>query len=158
MSEDCPEVRPEDALDVAQRALAKISALEDDIEQLQSDRDDLRDRVVSLELRISEFDDDRDYSDLSRDDKIGMVREELFEHATGGRGRAFDYTDVRDVVFDGEPSPGHCYDLIRWASRPEGFAKRDPANGEIQLVIDPDVVRRTRAFYSANKAGSEGVR
>lgn len=158
--DDRPDVRPEDALEVAQRALAKIGALEEDIEQLQSDRDELRDRVVSVELRVSEFDDDRDYTDLSRDDKIGRVRQFAFERAADGRGRSVDYSNVQEHFEDGSvtPSRDHCYDLMRWAAHAEGFQFQEPTSANNRLVVDPDVARRSWEMLSATTRQVEGAR
>lgn len=153
--DDDVEVRPEDALQVAQRALAKAKRVDEVEEQL----DDLQNDLTSVKLRLSSYDEDRSYDDLSRDDKIGMVREELFDRAIDGRGRSMDYTDVRDVVFDGEPSNDHCYKLMRLAAEARGFELQDPNNGNRRLLVDPADARRGWAFSSATKTveGEGGV-
>lgn len=107
---DGPDVSPEDALQVAQRALGKVN-------ELDSRSEDLEEDLTAATLRLSEFDEDREYDQLTRDDKIGMVREHGFRRAMDSGGRAaLDYDDIRWEVFDGGPSPAHCYDLMKWAS------------------------------------------
>ena len=153
MSED--DVSARDALAIAQRALAKanrVDELEDDIEQL-------RDEVTSLELRLSEHDDDRDYAQLTRDDKVGMVREHAFQRASRGSGvAALDYDDIMWEVFDGEPSADHCYTLMKLAADVRGFEVKTPASGNRSLTVDAREAKRGAVFSSANKTTSEEVR
>lgn len=148
-----PDVRPEDALQVAQRALAKanrLDELEERIRELEEDQ-------AKMNLRLSAVDGDRPYDDLNRHEKIGMVREYCFERATSDRGRTFYYDDIREGCFDGEPYPKTCYDLMKWAAEAEGFEYQEPKNGQYRLVVHPDVTRQKWAFYSVNKARSEEV-
>ncbi|QCW03551.1 hypothetical protein [Natrinema pallidum] len=152
-----PDVRPEEALQVAQRALSKVNGLEDEIEDLQEDRDDLVDDVTALELRLSEIDDERPYDGLTLNEKIGKVREHAFRRATGGHGKAaLDYNDVMWSVFDGEPGAKHCYKLMRKAAEARGFdvGKQD---GSKKLLVDAAEAKRGAAFFPENKTASEGV-
>lgn len=156
MSDDTPDVRPEDALQVAQRALARCSEFEGRLTEAERLLADLEEDLTAVRLRTSAFDEDRPYRDLSRDDKIGIVREELFQQAVDGRGRTMDYSDIRNAVFDGKPSPSHCYDLMEWAAEARGFGHKIPARGNEHLYVDPDEAKRSYAFYSAKKPVSEG--
>jgi hypothetical protein len=153
------DVTPEDALQVAQNALGRVSDLEDDVEELQVDRDDAVERLVALELRLSEFEEDRPYQDYSADEKIGMVREHAFDRAADAGGRAaLDYQDIKWGVFDGGPSPSHCYDLMRQAAAADGFDVRDPEAGNRQLTVDAETAKASREFLAAkNRSGGEGV-
>jgi len=157
-----PDVRPEDALQVAQRALQKANELEGDVDALQ-------DRIVELELRLSEIDDQRDYDSLTLDEKIGMVREHAYQKARDGHGKAtLDYNDIMWSVFDGEPGTKHCYKLIRRAaglrddrrtgSEVPGFRARDPDGDAYHLAVDAEQAKRGAAFFPENKTSSEGVR
>lgn len=163
------DVRPEDALQVAQRALAKVNDLEDELAETDDRLDDLEEKLTAATLRLSEIDDERAYQERTLDEKIGMVREHAFERAANGHGRAtLDYDDIMWEVFDGEPSPSHCYKLLRLAAgltdsdsdRPTGgdipgFSCRDPDNGNYHLAVDASEAKRGAAFYSENKAVAE---
>lgn len=151
MSEDDFEVTAEDVLEVAQRALAKANRVDD----LEERVDELENDLTGMALRLSAIDDERPYDALTRDEKVGMVREELFEQAIDGRGRTMDYSDVRDIVFDGIPSADHCYKLMRLAADAQGFRFQDPENGNKRLAVDPDEARRGWAFSSAKKGESK---
>lgn len=154
MSEDGVDVTAEDALQVAQRALTKanrVDGLEERVDELEND-------LAGMALRLSAIEEDRPYDGLTLNEKIGMVREELFNQATDGRGRTMEYSDVRDIVFDGMPSGKHCYKLMRLAADAQGFRFRDPENGNKRLVVDPEEAKRTWAFCSENKAQSMGGR
>jgi len=161
MSEDGPDVRPEDAVRVAQRALAKVNDLEGRV-------DELEETVTAAELRLSELDEDRSYEALSLDEKIGIVREHAFEKATDRGGRTtLDYDDIMWEIFDGNPGTKHCYKLIRRAaglddektgSEIPGFRARDPDGGVYHLAVDAEEAKRGAAFFPENKTGSEGGR
>ena len=168
-----PAVRPEDAVQVAQRALAKVGDLEDDLAELQADHERVAEDLTAVELRLSEIDEDRNYASLTLDEKIGKVREHAFNKARNGRGKAtIDYDDVMWGVFDGEPGPNHCYKLLRLAAgltdaedgnRPTGgeilgFRCRDPSDGNYHLAVDAERAKRGAAFYPGNKAAQEGGR
>ena len=136
MSED-DDVSARDALAIAQRALAKANGLEADLDEATDEIEQLREDVTSLELRLSEHDDDRDYAELTRDDKVGMVREHAFQKATRGSGvAALDYDDIMWEVFDGEPSADHCYTLMKLAADIRGFDVKTPPSGNPSLTVD----------------------
>jgi len=149
MSDDQPDVRPEDALQVAQRALSKVN-------ELERENEELRERVVALEAALP---DRGEYDDLDRQTKVGMVREHLVERARDQHGAAaIDYDGVMWEVFDGEPSADHCYTLMKLAAQAEGFNTRDPSGGNKELVVDLDSTKPVLGFSHANKDSVEGGR
>ncbi|WP_135363464.1 hypothetical protein [Halosimplex halophilum] len=156
MTDDQPDVTPEDALQVAQRALAKVGDLEDRVEDQQDAIDDLQSELTAVSLRVSEFDDDREYDQFTRDDKVGKVREYGFRRADEGHGRTkLDYKDIKWSVFEGEPSPAHCYTLMELAASAQGFEHRDPDDGNEHLAVTAAEAKRGPAFYSAKKDAAE---
>ncbi len=157
MSED--DVSARDALAIAQRALAKANSLEEDLDEATVEIERLHKDVTSLELRLSEHDDDRDYAELTRDDKVGMVREHAFRKASRGSGvAALDYKDIMWEVFDGEPSGDHCYTLMKLAADVRGFEVKTPPSGNRSLTVDAEKAKRGAVFSSANKTETEEVR
>lgn len=164
MGDDQPDVRPEDALQVAQRALAKANEIAEDGSARDDDIEELTDRIVAVELRLSEIDEERPYEALTLDEKIGMVREHAFEKALDRNGRVkLDYADIKWEVFDGDPGNKHCYKLMRKAAGDDeheqrdmndgvpGFAVRDPAGESRHLAVDAERVKRGAAFFPGNK-------
>jgi hypothetical protein len=150
------DVDPKDALQVAQRALAKANDLEEELEELRSAHQDAVEQLTKHELRLSEQDEDRDYDTLDRDTKIGMVREHAFDRAVDSGGRTtIDYNDVKWSVFDGEPGAAHCYNLMEWAAEAEGFRVRDPENGNRHLAVDADRAKSSRSVFSQKKDARE---
>jgi hypothetical protein len=148
MPEGDVEVTPEDAIQVAQRALVKSNETEELVASLEEELADVKEDLTGAMLRLSEIDDERDYRDLTRNEKIGMVREYAFERASSGRGRTFDVTDIREGLFDGAPSRDHCYDLMEWAAEARGFEYNTPASRNYHLTVDPDEAKRG-VLYSA---------
>lgn len=158
MSEE-DDVSARDALAIAQRALGKANGLEADLDEATDEIERLREDVTSLELRLSEHDDERDYAELTRDDKVGMVREHAFQKASRGSGlAALDYDDIMWEVFDGEPSADHCYTLMKLAADVRGFEVKTPASGNRSLTVDAKEAKRGAVFSSANKTDLEEVR
>lgn len=157
MSED--EVSARDALQVAQRALAKANGIEDHAADLEERLQDAEDELARMTIRLSEHDDERDYRDLSLDDKVGMVREHAFEKALEGTGTAsLDYDDIMWGPFDGEPSADHCYKLMKLAADLRGFEERNPPNRNRVLFVDAAEAKRGVAFSSANNRSPGEVR
>lgn len=161
-----PAVRPEDALQVAQRALAKANELSGELDELREEYDDIVEDLMTIQLRLSEIDENRPYESLTLDEKVGMVREHGFNKALDRGGRAkLDYDDVMWEVFDGRPGTKHCYKLIRLAagldddqrtgSNFPGFKARDPDNDSYHLAVDAEQAKRSRAFFPENK-GNRG--
>lgn len=163
MSEDTG-VAPEDALQVAQRALAKVNDLERGLDELREDHEEAIDKLVSVELFCSELVDDRAYESYSRDMKIGMVREHAYERAVEQGGKAkLDYKDVKWGVFEGDPGASHCYSLLRAAAGSDedaqrdarrgtvGFRLRDPDDGNIHVTVDADLAKRESDLFAQKK-------
>ncbi|QLH78696.1 hypothetical protein HZS55_15980 [Halosimplex rubrum] len=164
---DGVDVTAEDAIQVAQRALAKVGEQETRIDELEADLDDAVEDLTALKLRVSEEDADREYDSLTLDEKIGRVREHGFERASDGHGRTrLTYDDIMWEVFDGEPGANHCYKLMRRAAGETeaeqedmedgtpGFAVRDPDGSTRHLAVNADRAKRGAAFFPRNKTTS----
>lgn len=150
-------VRPEDALQVAQRALSKVNELEGELNDLRSECDETAEELAAVKMRLSEIDDERPYSGLTLDEKVGMVREHAFRRASNGHGKAaLDYNDIMWSVFDGEPGAKHCYKLMERAADADGF-KYGKQDGSKSLLVDADQAKRGVAFFPENKTPTEGV-
>lgn len=156
---DGVEIQPEDAMQVAQRALSRVGELEERLDEAEAENAELQERVTQLELRYADFEDGRSYDDLDRDGRVGRVREHAFERATDGHGRAtLDYNDIMWSVFDGEPSADYCYKLMRLAADAPGFTYKSPDGKGKQLHVNADAARRGASFSSAKKTAQEGGR
>ena len=158
MSEDdLPEVTARDAIQIAQRALAKANEIESAYEQLESDYEDLQERMTELELQHSGRAENRDYPSLTLDEKIGMVREHGFKKATSSNGYAkLDYKGVTWGVFDGDPTAKHCYKLLRLAAEgAEGFEFQDPDGDSKHLRVDAQAAKQNAAFFTDNNGVTE---
>lgn len=164
---DGVEVTPKDALQVAQRALAKVNEQERRINELEDVLEDAETELTRQALRLSEYDEERSYDQLTRDDKVGQVREHAFRKATQESGRtAIDYKAIRWEVFDGEPGTKHCYTLMKLAagydestgeSSIPGFRYRTPSDGSNNLAVNAAEARKHRErFFPENKAAQEG--
>jgi len=162
-----PEVTPEDALQIAQRALQRVNELESEKTELEAQVSELQDRVSSLELNQEEHYENRDYSALSLQEKINKVRQHGFQKASDGHGKAkLDYKDIMWEVFDGEPGTKHCYKLIRKAaglgdektgSQYPGFYARDPDAESYHLAVDASRAKTASDFFGENKTQAEGA-
>lgn len=157
MSGDEAEQLAEDALQVAQRALAQLHEEREAREELESTVDRLVERVGELEVKTAT--DDRAYETLSRNEKVGMVREHLHRRAQAAGGRSqIDYDDIVWEVFNGEPSADHAYTLMSLAAEAEGFRVRNPDDGNKHLAVDIDDASAGAAFSRANNPAGEEAR
>ena len=161
MSDGGVDIRPEDALQIAQRALAKVNGLEERVDELEGD-------VTELSLRLSEHGEDRRYESLTIDEKIGMVREHGFVVARDGHGKAaLDYKDIRYGCFDGEPSADTCYRLMRRAAGCGGDGTQiqdipgfefDQSTRPMRLTVNAEAAKRSAAFLDPKKSILAGGR
>lgn len=158
MSEEDVEALAEDALQVAQRALAKVNGEEKGREELEKEVNYLERRVLQLEARTSA--DDAEYANLSKNQKIGILREELVKRAqnTASGWAKMDYKDIWRL-FDRNPSADHCYTLMEKAADAEGFTHKTPDGAENEYVgVDLEKAKQGVAFSSAKKpARGEGL-
>jgi len=118
--------RPEDAVQLAQNALQTVNELQDTV-------DAQADYIENLEQRVQELEsaqpDATDYNGLDRDDKVGLVRAHLVHKANELNGKAqLAYHGIQWEVFDGEPSVGHCYTLMKRAAQERGFTEGTDAD------------------------------
>jgi hypothetical protein len=95
------------------RDRARISELEQIVENLQAQIEVLQERAPSLEQQ--------QYDRMDREDKATVVRSKLKQEADATNGTAA--VAYKDVVrmFDGQPSAGHAYDIMDTAAQKEGF-------------------------------------
>jgi hypothetical protein len=160
----------DDAIALAQRALARVSDLEGRLGDVEDALEEQGDDLTALSLRVEEvLDEDPDYETLGRAEKVGLVREHAFRKAAraGTRRATIDYNAVMWEVFDGEPSESHCYTLLRRAagydgetdtSTLEGFEWREPDGENNHLAVDADAAKAARDVLSAkNRGGEAGV-
>lgn len=151
-----PSITAEDAVQVAQRALQTVNELQSDIEDLRQENQELRQRVTELEAAQP---DASDYESLDRDDKVGLVRQHLLRKARDNNGRAqITYNGVRWEVFDGEPSPAHCYTLLEQAANEPGFTFGTDADDNKALKVDTaetTLEKDATGLLHANKENTE---
>lgn len=91
------------------------------------------------------------YDQMTKKDKVRQVRAYLVEQAKGGR--PFMTYDQVVTLFNGHPSPGHAYDLMKLAGNAEGFEYQEPNDERPnRLVVNVDGVKDDAPFHAANNA------
>lgn len=152
--EDLDErVRELEALvDALQR---KMSAIKDDAWQLEEENERVRERVADLEEIVAPDPGSVAFEELSRPRKAYRVRKALVEQAAASaNGRAaMNYTDVK-WLFDGQPSDGHCYDLMELAADLDGFDYGTPSGegGQKRVTVNIDAVNDETLVHAVNNA------
>jgi len=132
--DDGPQVTPNDAVRVAQNALQKANQNEATIASQETYIKQLERRIEQLELIVP---DATDYENLDRADKGALVRDHLVRTAQDRNGKAkVDYHEIKHGVFDGQPSNGHCFDLMEIAARKAGFEVKNPSDGNKHVRVD----------------------
>jgi len=148
-----------DELEARMDALQRSrEALQHDVWELEDENEQLRERVAELEEIVDPDPNSREYEHLTKPQKVHRVRRSLVEKAAQTRGKArMKYDDVQ-WLFDGQPSPGHAYDLMELAAELDGFAY-DQAGGDGQkrIRVNLDAVNDESLIHAANKASTGGA-
>jgi hypothetical protein len=101
----------------------------------------------------------RDYARLTKQQKVHRVRRTLVEEAARSDGTArLRYKDVK-WLFDGQPSTGHCYDLMEVAANLDGFVYDTPggSGGQKRVRVNLDAVNDETLVHAANNATAGGA-
>ncbi|WP_239524267.1 hypothetical protein [Halogeometricum borinquense] len=95
----------------------------------------------------------KDYSSLSKREKIQGLRVELIRRSfsNGGKGQA-DVATVRQEIFDGKPTDGHTRDLIDRAAEANGFTTASHLGSERIRVdcqrVDSDLLDTAKSIQN----------
>jgi len=109
---------------------ARIAELAEVVENLQAEIDVLKDRAPSPS--------EKQYEQMSKADKAQVVRSKLKEEAKSRGGKAaVQYNDVIRM-FDGRPSTGHAYDIIKTAAEAKGYDYNESPEGKKRLTVNLD--------------------
>lgn len=131
----------------------RIDALTDAIERLEETVEEQQDRIAELEELVNPDPADVEYAQLTKDQKVFKIRKHLIEDAakTNGVSRMV-YREIK-ALFDGHPSPGHCYDLMKQAAQVDGY-EYDQAGGDGQkrVRVAMNAVKDETLIHAANKA------
>lgn len=136
------------------------SYLLDEVEDLREENEQLRERVTELESIVEPNPGSTEYEQLTRSQKVHRIRRSLVEKASATNGKfALKYDEVQ-WLFDGHPSPSHCYDLMELAGDLDGFVYDQAGpNGEGQkrIRVKLDSVNDESLIYAAKNAPSSEV-
>lgn len=145
----------EAALTLAKKANSRITELEQEVDQKQSEIDYLREEVAELQLALDETRDNTDWDNMDRDEKVRCLQETAYDWARNRGGMAsLDYKEVRDGVFGGEPSDSYCYKLMRLAGEQQGFTFANTDGGQ-RLRVKTDAVKA--GVFAGEKRRAEGA-
>lgn len=113
-----------------------------------------QDRLAELEAVVDTDLDALDYEQMTKKDKVRLIQQHLVEEADGtANGKAaMKYNDVK-WLFNGQPSPGHCYDLMALAGDESGFDYEEFGGDRTnRITVNLGRVNNVAAFHAANKA------
>ncbi|WP_155120455.1 hypothetical protein [Haloprofundus marisrubri] len=131
---------------------ARVAAF-DQLTELEAQNERLKERVAVLEQLVAPDPESIPYETLSRSQKIHRIRKHLVEDAVKqqtGKSR-MEYKAVK-WLFDGHPSPGHCYDLMELAGELEGFTYETSDSRSNRVLVDLDAVNDETLIHAANNA------
>lgn len=102
----------------------------------------LDNRVTELETRLESVEDrapepsKMKYDSMDKADKATVIQQKLRSTAEATNGKAsMDYQDVISV-FDGNPSPGHSYDILETAGEKQGYNYGTSPEGTKRLTVN----------------------
>ena len=147
----------------------KSSALREDVWQLEEENERLRERVADLEELVDPDPGATEYEDLSKPRRVYRLRKALVEQAaSAATGKAaMTYNDVK-WLFDGLPSDGYCYELMKRAAGwdPDtqtatfdgfGYGRPSGDGGDLRVTANIGAVNDETLLHAVNNA-SEGGR
>ena len=133
----------------------KLNSAVDRIEDLERENAELRRQVAALQGEVDPDPGSKEYSDLSRAEKVRQIRERLVDVAGADHNgtAAMKYKDVM-WLFDGHPSAGHCYDLMERAGQLDGFdySAAGGGKGDKRVTVNLDAVKDESLVHGVNKA------
>jgi len=126
------------------------------IDDLEDENERLRERVAELESVVDPDPGRGEYDSLSKEQKVMKVRVAVASKAAESNGKAaMGYKDVY-WLFDGNPSFGHCYDLMQRAAQLDGFGYESEPRKRITSNLDS--VNDETVIHAVNKdIGGVGV-
>lgn len=138
----------DDTIDAHDRRIGENAK---DLAYLKQEVRELRETIDRIERVVDTGSGAATYEAMTRKDKVRKVRAYLVEQAQSGR--AYLTYDNVVAVFDGRPSPGHAYDLMRLAGEAQGFDYQEREDGRPnRIVVEIDEISEDAAFHAVNKA------
>lgn len=131
----------------------RLDSMYEWVEELERSNSELTRQVDELHELVNPDPGSVEYDQLTKAQKVRRIRETLVDNA-GKRGVSqLKYKEVM-MLFDGHPSPGHCYDLMERAAEAEGFAydKAGQGDGDKRVRVKTDDVNDETLFHAANNA------
>lgn len=164
MSESGPTVNAQDAIAVAQRALAKVTELEADLDDLRAEKRALEDDIDRLASLLDRRVENTPYGEKSRAERVLEVQIAVARKARKHGGKAaYHYTDVLSL-FNEQPSDGYAYKLMRCAaeydpktetSAKDGFTFGEH-NGTVALRANWDAVSDQAVVHGVKNPAGDG--
>lgn len=135
-----------------------VDALRQKVKNQEERIEDLEDRLADMEELVDPDPGHTDYAQLTPDQKVHRVRKHLAQEAAKGNRPTMQYNDVK-WLFDGHPSPGHCYDLMERAAEADGYTYDTSGHGNQQgqkrVRVNLDAVNDETLIHAANNATSD---
>jgi len=129
----------------------RLDSMYEWVEDLERSNNELTRQVDELKELVNPDPGNVEYEQLTKAQKVRRIRQTLVDNA-GNRGVSqLKYKEIM-MLFDGHPSPGHCYDLMERAAEAEGFAydSAGQGNGEKRIRVKADDVNDETLFHAAN--------
>jgi DNA repair exonuclease SbcCD ATPase subunit len=143
--------RAEQADALAKRALDLVNEKDERIETLEAETAEVRERLATLEGRVTPDPATKEYDEKTRDERVREIRVTIARTASNSGGKAaMDYNDVL-MLFNGHPSPGYAYKLLELAANLDGFTYEQREGANDRLCVNMDAVSDESVFHAVNK-------
>jgi chemotaxis regulatin CheY-phosphate phosphatase CheZ len=117
-----------DVVEAANTALENVENLATRVENLEAKIEVLENRAPDPSQKA--------YEDMDKADKVTVVRQKLKDVAENTNGKAaMTYKDVL-AIFDGRPSAGHAYDIMRSVKEVDGYDYGQNREGQKRITVN----------------------
>lgn len=143
-----------DALEKRVDALSRrLDWQQEQIDERETRIKELEDRVAELEQLVDPDPGATTYDQLTKEQKVAKLRKTLLRNAMNqGGASTMKYKAVMSL-FNGHPSPGHCYDLMERAGEMDGYTYETGGHGKGQkrIRVDADAVKDDGLIHAVKK-------
>jgi hypothetical protein len=141
---------------IADNANQRSQSTQSTVQDVNNRIDDIESRLTALEDAVNTDLRRKEYEQMDKRDKARLVQFNLIETAKDRPTdkAAMTYKEVK-YLFNGQPSPGHLYDIMEAAGNEAGFSYQTRDENNNRITVDLGAVKESLRVHAANNSSRE---